>query len=243
MVPGRHWSRFSRPKRYARPPETANGMLIGYLVSISFLCVALAVLGLAGVGLSPFSWYLTRTAGLLLYLSIWASVVLGLGLTTPLLRPIAERGIIHSLHVWTTWLAFGLLALHIVSLASDQYLRFAARDFLVPFTSEWREPWTGLGIIAAFLFLLVSVSSALRWVTGFTVWRLLHWLSFPLYFLALAHGIGAGSDTRHLWTITLYALTASTVLFMAIYRMTAQRGPSAHQEEPNARAFDRFTPD
>ncbi|WP_441295857.1 hypothetical protein, partial [Salmonella enterica] len=63
-------------------------------------------------------------------------------------------------------------------------------------------------------------------VVGQRVWRALHWLTFPLYLLALLHGLGAGSDTRTPWMGALYLATGSTVVLLTSYRLLRAVAPT-----------------
>jgi predicted ferric reductase len=168
---------------------------------------------------SPVTWYVARAAGIMLYLLLWLSCLLGLGLTTKLIDRWFGRGVIFSLHAFTTQLAYGFLALHFVSLAADPTIRFGPKQLLVPFATTWREPWSGFGILAAALLIVIGVSFAIKRVIGQRVWRALHWLTFPLYGLSLLHGLGAGSDARTIWAQTLYLVTGSTIVLFACYRL------------------------
>lgn len=217
----------SRP---ATRPDPASGYGLAVLVGGSILVVALMALAAwLGRAPSPAAWYLARAAGIILYLLVWAAVVTGLGLTTTLFDRWPGRGMVFSLHAFATNLTYGFLALHLLSLAADTTVRFSPQQLLVPFASGWREPWTGLGIVAGGLALLVGGSFALKRVIGQRVWRALHWLTFPLYLLALLHGLGAGSDARTPWLGALYLATGSAVVLLASYRLlrAAPRTPAA----------------
>jgi predicted ferric reductase len=217
--------RFFRWTRVVDPPEPASGYAAAVIAAGGLGTVALlAIAALFGLSPSPLTWYLTRAAGMTLYLLLWLSVVCGLGLTTKLLdRSLGGRAMVLSLHAFATRLAYGFLALHLVTLAADVSVSFGPRELFVPFAAPWREPWTGFGVIAGYLLVLIGASFGVRRLTGYRAWRALHWLAFPLYALALAHGLGAGSDSGTGWARGLYAVTAGTVVFLTLYR--ALRGP------------------
>lgn len=185
------------------------------------LIVAAAMLGRS---VSPITWYVARASGLVLYLLVWLSVMTGLGMTTALLDRWGGRGVIFSLHAFSTELTYGFLSLHLLSLAADPTVRFSPRELLLPFSTQWREPWTGYGILAAYLTVLIGASFAVKRVIGQPAWRALHWLTFPLYALALLHGLGAGSDANVPWIRVLYLTTASLVVLFTLYRFL-YRGP------------------
>ncbi len=63
--------------------------------------------------------------------------------------------------------------------------------------------WLGLGSLALDLILVVVLTSLLRHRLPHRAWRSLHLLSYPIWAVALAHGIGIGTDARSgpgLWT-------------------------------------------
>lgn len=178
---------------------------------------------LLGASLSPLTWYLARASGLTLYLLVWLAVVTGLGLTTKALDRLGGRATAYSVHQFATELGLAFLALHVLSLALDETVPFGPAALFVPFVASWREPWTGLGVIAGYLAVAVGLSFGLARVISYGTWRALHWLTFPVYALALAHGLGAGSDAGTPWAIALYLTTGGTVFALAWYRLA--RGP------------------
>jgi predicted ferric reductase len=206
--------------RPAARPDSGSGYALAVLAGSGIVVAALiAFAAWLGRSPSPVTWYLARAAGIMLYLLSWTAVVTGLGLTTALFDRWPGRGMIFSLHAYATNLTYGFLSLHLLSLAADTTVRFAPQQLLVPFASGWREPWTGFGILAGGLLLVVGVSFSLKRFIGQRVWRALHWLTFPLYLLALLHGVGAGSDTRTPWMAALYLATGGAVVLLVSYRL------------------------
>jgi predicted ferric reductase len=190
--------------------------------------------------LSPFTWYLTRAAGITLYLLLWLTTALGLGLTTSLLDRFGGRAVIYSLHRYATELAYGFLALHLLSLALDQTIAFRPVTLLAPFVSPWREPWTGLGVVAAQLMVIIGVSFALRRWIGQRGWRVLHTLGLPMYLLSLIHAIGAGSDADSRWLQLTYALTSLSILWLASYRVFRGSSRARPDWSPRPAPLDRL---
>lgn len=226
----------------AQPPEPAGFypvvFLIAGAVGIGILVLASSA---AGFSLSPLTWFLTRAAGITLYLLLWFSVVLGLGITTKQFDRFAGRGIVYSLHRYVVQLSYGFLAMHLLALAADSKIPFGLPELVIPFRSDAPEPWTGMGIIAMWLLFAITLSvPARRWLS-FRIWRATHMLAFPLYLLALAHGIGAGSDTGESWAAAMYLSTGLTVLFLTLHRLFRWNkrwqtaSPAASQP-----AFERF---
>ena len=218
------------PMRTAPRPEPAGGYATALLAGSGFGVAGLMALAVwLGRSPSPVTWYLTRAAGITLYLLVWVALISGLGLTTSLLDRWGGRGRIFSIHAFATQLSYGFLALHLLSLAADPTVRFGAKELLVPFAAPWREPWTGFGVLAGALLVLIGVSFAIKRIIGQRAWRALHWLTFPLYALALLHGIGAGSDARTPWLAALYLATGSLAVLFTCYRLLyrGERGRAA----------------
>ncbi|NWG22081.1 MAG: hypothetical protein HXY39_17380 [Chloroflexi bacterium] len=55
--------------------------------------------------------------------------------------------------------------------------------------------------------------------TGRRLWRLVHFLSFVVFALALAHGVSSGSDSQTDMARVLYWSSGTSVLFLTIYRI------------------------
>lgn len=236
--------RLPKPRQHVVRPEPGRGFTVAILYGASVLTIVLvAFSALTGASLSPWTWYLTRASGLVLYALIWLATVLGLGLTTTLLDRFGGRAVLFSVHAYATELAYGFLALHLLTLAADQAVPFGFMDLVVPFSSPWLEPWTGFGILAAALLVLVGASFSVRWLIGFRGWRLLHWLTFPLYGLALAHGLGAGTDRNVGWVQGMYLATALCVVWLASYRVL-RGGARVALPQPPAQPvpLDRLAP-
>jgi predicted ferric reductase len=219
------------PVLTAPRPEPAGGYVTALLAGSGIGVAALMALAVwLGRAPSPVTWYLTRAAGITLYLLLWISLMSGLGLTTNALDRWVGRGRMFSLHAFATQLSYGFLALHLLSLAADPTVHFGAKELLVPFAAPWREPWTGFGVLAGAFIVVIGVSFAIKRIIGQRVWRALHWLTFPLYALALLHGLGAGSDARTPWLAAIYLTTGSAAVLFTCYRLLSRgeraRGPA-----------------
>jgi methionine sulfoxide reductase heme-binding subunit len=207
--------------------------------------VAAAMSGLAlgaaltGASLSPLTWYLARASGFTLYLLLWLSVVSGLGMTTRLLPSPGGPGGMWALHRITSDLSIILLVLHLVSLALDPSVALGILGVLVPFVSDVRQPWTDLGIVAGYGMIAVSASFSVRHLIGWRAWRWLHVGSLPLWLIALAHGIGAGSDSASLWAGALYVVTTASVLYLVLYRLLRSGTRGWGKSRPAAHLLDR----
>jgi sulfoxide reductase heme-binding subunit YedZ len=91
------------------------------------------------------------------------------------------------------------LAVHVATAILDPFAKLGLRDALLPFSSWYRPLWLGLGVVAAELVVALALTSAVRKWLGYRSWRVIHWLSYVAWPLALLHGLGTGSDVRTTW--------------------------------------------
>ena len=54
-------------------------------------------------------------------------------------------------------------------------------------------------------------------------WRMLHYASFALFVIAIAHGVVAGTDSGEIWVQLFYLGSGLTVLFLTFFRILAAR--------------------
>jgi sulfoxide reductase heme-binding subunit YedZ len=92
----------------------------------------------------PF-WLASRSAGVVAYLLLSGSVILGLAMATRLTTGRDVR----VLHERIALLALGAVAAHGLLLLPDGWLQPKLYEVLIPFTTGYRPLWTGLGILAA----------------------------------------------------------------------------------------------
>ncbi|HZQ35892.1 MAG TPA: ferric reductase-like transmembrane domain-containing protein [Dehalococcoidia bacterium] len=165
------------------------------------------------------TWYTIRAAGITAYLLLFFTVATGLILSGP--GGAWWKGIpILPLHRFLTWLMGGFLAVHVLVLLVDNYLRFSVIEAFVPFAARYEPFWTGVGVLALYLVVLVVASTAVRRELHNLLWYGLHLLSYPAFVFATAHGITTGADTRHGWMLALYVVCAAIAAALLAVRFT-----------------------
>ncbi len=162
-------------------------------------------------------WYITRSAGLIAYLLFWLSTVWGLAVSSKIFDRLLNRPFTFDSHEFLSLLALGFIAIHVGALLFDSYAPFSLAQLLVPFTSAYRPLSVGVGIIAFYLALLVTVSFYMRRRIGAKTSRMLHYASFLSYAGATVHGIFAGTDTALFGTQLMYEETAFVVVLLTAY--------------------------
>ena len=97
----------------------------------------------------------------------------------------------------------------------------------MPFTASYRPLWTGLGVLATELAVVVAVSFPLRKLIGGRAWRRLHWATYAIFALATVHGLAAGTDTSRPWVFDIYLGSVGAVAFATAWRaLTVRPRPS-----------------
>jgi len=176
-------------------------------------------------------WYLTRSAGLVAYLLLFGTVVLGISVRTKGLDRVLARWRVTDLHTFLSILVLVFVALHAGVLLLDTFMGFSAWQVFIPFSAPYRPIWTSLGVISAYLLVIISLSFLVRRWIGYKAWRTLHYSNFVIYVAALVHGIYTGTDSPTLWGAAIYFFTAGTVLALVLYRIVVW---SRHEQD---RAF------
>jgi len=164
-----------------------------------------------------FWWYLTRAAGLMGYFLIWLSTAWGLVVSSKILDSLMDRGFTYDFHEYFSLLGLGFIAIHVIVLMADKYLPYTIWQVLIPFLSPYRPFWVGIGVIAFYLSLLVTVTFYLKKKIGMDLFRKIHYLSLVGYVGATLHGLYAGTDSVLPIANLLYKGTFLITLFLVAY--------------------------
>ena len=215
------------------PPAMPLSTLIIMLLAVALGAFAAAIVlpnwlpGLSQslLGAEPKAyWYLSRTSALVAYVLLWLSMALGLIITNKLARVWPGGPTAFDLHQFASLLGLAFALFHALILMGDKYINYDLAQVLMPFNSGGYKPvWVGLGQIGFYLFAMVGLSFYMRKRLGQRRWRLIHFLSFLTFALALAHGILAGTDTTVEWVRVFYWTTGATLVFLMIYRILATK--------------------
>ncbi len=193
-------------------------------------------------------WYVTRTAGIVAYLMMWLSTVLGLAVASKFLDTLLDRIFTYDFHEFISLLAIAFVLVHVLVLLIDRYLPYSLAQILVPFISPYRPFWVGIGVISFYVTLLVTVTFYLRNRIGARAFRIIHVLSLPGYLGVTLHGFYSGTDTPLPAMQLIYKGTGLVVIFFTIYwlvmlilrkresrRKTLHTAPAVPQTSTNLR--------
>jgi predicted ferric reductase len=234
-----------RPRPPAkRPADESEGVALTVIPAVVGALVGLGILVAVGLGLTgqagglaalgtallgaQSAWYLSRASAFVAYVLLWWSMVLGLSITNRLARVWPGGPAATDLHKHASLLGLGFGLLHALVLLADQYIGYTLPQILIPFASaSYRPLWVGLGQIGLYLMALIMFSFYVRRWIGARAWRLIHYLSFAVFALALIHGLFSGTDGSTPWAIWMYVSTGVSVLAMTVYRIVVHRRGAA----------------
>jgi methionine sulfoxide reductase heme-binding subunit len=148
-------------------------------------------------------WVLGRGMGVAALLLFTASVVLGVVTRGGRPLPGLPRFAVQLVHRDVALTATTFVAVHVLTLLLDAQSELRLVDVVLPFTGTYRWFWVGLGTLAVDLLIAVVVTALLRRVIGPRVFRAVHWATYALWPVALAHAIGAGTDGTSVWFLAV----------------------------------------
>jgi predicted ferric reductase len=209
----------------------ALGSLVGSLLGL------LAMKGVARAmdANTPAFWFVSRAAGVVGYVLLWASTVWGILMSPKANKEHVSGPLAFTLHNVTAWLALGFSAMHAWALLGDRVVPFSLRGILLPFTASYQPLLTGLGTLSLYVGLLVSLSSYLTKHIGHRTWRLIHALSYLMFVGATFHSVLLGTDSSTLVMQVVYFLAGGSVLFLTLFRILIVAMGSAAPNRVQAR--------
>ena len=208
-------------------------------------------------------WYVTRASSLIAWVLLTVSVVLGILLSTRVLRKIDNPAWLQDLHRYVSGLALIFVGLHMVSLMLDDFVHFSLAELLIPGATAGSSVSSVqaktipimLGIFAVYLMVAVQATSWLMNKLPRRFWKGLHYSSYVALILVTFHAAFSGTDVSQLWykslAIVLIGAASAAVLVRVIIgtksrpaRGPAQRNsgsPGAGETNPAAAARPAIT--
>ncbi len=179
--------------------------------------------------ISSWPWYLIRGSGfaaaVILVLLIMGGIGQITGHTFKLLEPLKAWAGHRRLGI-----AFAITTLiHVAGLFFDTFQKFTVSSIFIPFTSAYKPFFVGLGTLALYLTIIVTLTS-LRWHnTKPRVWKAVHYASYAILGLVFVHGLFAGTDTtggaiRIAWIAAGILITA--IIIPRLRMAGSLRGPN-----------------
>lgn len=172
---------------------------------------------------NPVDWYAARAAGVTAYLLLSAVVVLGMTMASKKQLVRWPRFALEDVHRFGGLLVGALIAVHVITVAVDQWLPFTLQSLIIPFTSRYRPIWVGLGVVAVELLVALAITNHYRRRLSYRFWRRAHYLNLAVWTAATAHGVGSGTDRSSPWLLAMFALAAGIVTAVAAWRASRHR--------------------
>ncbi len=166
-------------------------------------------------------WAIGRGAGITALAFLTVSVALGIGTRSGRPMLALPRFAVADVHRFAALAGTLLVVLHITLLFLDPYAQLRIVDFVVPFLGSYRPLWQGLGTLAFDLLIVIVLTSLLRHRLGARAFRVIHWVTYALWPIALAHALGNGTDAYRIWFLAFAACCALTVIASLVWRLRA----------------------
>jgi sulfoxide reductase heme-binding subunit YedZ len=166
-------------------------------------------------------WAFGRASGFASMLLLSASVLLGI--LTRSGRPLVRlpRVSVTLLHRNISLMAVVFLIFHVGALLLDSYAHLGLTDVFVPFLGSYRPFWQGLGTVALDLLAAVVVTGLLRHRIGQRTFKLVHWLSYAMWPVAIAHSVGNGTDGTSAPVVAAVVVVSVAVVAAVAWRLSA----------------------
>lgn len=172
----------------------------------------------------PFLWYLNRSSGFVILGLFTLTTVLGVLATHGRAGGILPRFVTQSFHRNLALISVAMLSVHIGSAVLDTFVDIRWWQAFVPYVGSTYLPlWLGLGSLALDLILVITLTSLLRAHLSHRSWRALHLLAYLAWGVAVAHGIGIGTDVRARtpWAVDVTVGCIAAVAAAVVFRLVS----------------------
>ena len=214
--------------------KPSTPLVTGFLFAAAISLGGLAALGTSSTAVLPQSpatsmtsvhiyWYLGRAGGFVAFGLLFASVALGLAVSSRVFDGLLARPWLFEMHQFLSLLVVIAILFHALILLPDPYAQFKLQELLLPFESHYRAVAVGVGVIVLYGSAIVSGSFWMKGLIGQRGWRALHYLTFLLFVGAILHGLLAGTDSSEPWAKWTYVAAGLAVLFLTFFRILASR--------------------
>jgi sulfoxide reductase heme-binding subunit YedZ len=176
---------------------------------------------------SRWYWYFGRATGLIALVLLTATIVLGVLGPLRISSKLWPRFAIRTLHRDLALLSLLIIALHVITTVLDGYVHVPLSAAVLPVGSAYRPFWMALGAVSFDLLLAIVLTSLLRRQFGDRIWRLVHWLTYASWPLAVAHGLGTGSDSTQVWALAITVGCCAVVALATLVRIERSQLPRA----------------
>ncbi len=172
-----------------------------------------------------FWWYLTRSSGIVAWLTLTATVIWGVLLSTKAFPNQRRPAWLLALHRWLAGMTMSFLAIHLGALVADSYVSFDLADLTIPYASDWKPGAIALGVLGMWLLVAVQVTSVAVRRLPRRAWRVVHLTSYVAFWTTSMHAAFAGTDTSSWLYRGGMVASVVAVAWALLYRLVNRRPP------------------
>jgi DMSO/TMAO reductase YedYZ heme-binding membrane subunit len=180
-------------------------------------------------------WLAARATGIVALALLTATVVLGILLSHPDQARWKKSKHIFPWHEALWVFVLGFIAVHMTSLAVDEYAGVGIGGALVPGLSTYRSVPVALGVVALYAMLITSLTARYTRLLPPGVWLKVHRFGLAVLGLAWSHGVLAGTDTVALaplyWGICFAVVGAATYRYWIVRLRVRRQLPNRSLED------------
>ncbi len=176
-------------------------ILIASFIVIGVSAVWMVNTGVFSVRLTEdtkLAWHLVRSSGIVAYVLLMGATLWGLFISAQFVKDWSPGVVSLTLHSTISWLALVMGLIHALLLLFDDYFAYTLRDLFVPFAGPYRPEAVGLGTLAFWIIVVVTLSFPLKKRLGHAVWKKLHYASYAAFGFVSLHGLFAGTEGTNL---------------------------------------------
>ncbi|WP_019121237.1 ferric reductase-like transmembrane domain-containing protein [Brevibacillus massiliensis] len=167
-------------------------------------------------------WQTIRVLGMVSYLLLFTGICLGILYSMPFWKG-KTKAALYKYHSSATVAGVFCGIFHAMLLVIDLHMPFSWKEILIPFASRNEPLWNGLGTLALYGMLIITFTTDIRTKLKKNVWRAIHFCSYPAFIAALAHGMGAGTDTKRFPIYLMYICTSGIIVLLSVIRICFRR--------------------
>ncbi|RKP50083.1 hypothetical protein D7Z26_19930 [Cohnella endophytica] len=164
------------------------------------------------------SWTITRVAGLAGYYSLFIGVMLGIVHGMPNVKGKWKKRS-YAWHARMQAAGLFLSIAHVMILSIDTYSPFTWGQLLLPFSYPENRIVYGMGSMALYGLLFILLTTDFKSLLSRRIWLIFHMAAYPVFFLALVHGLIAGTDTNNPFVFWSYLGTATALVLITFIRV------------------------
>lgn len=166
-------------------------------------------------------WFVARASGIVAWGLASLAVIWGLLLSSKVLGRRVRPNWLLDLHRFLGGLTVVFVAVHLVGLFLDPFVKFDALELVVPFASHWKPLAVAWGIVAIYLLIAIEITSLARSRLPKSWWKGIHMSSYALFVVATIHLLTAGTDRNSpilLWSVGTTALVVAVLTIVNFAR-------------------------